>query len=148
MIFVVPDDIARKFLLHLFWIDTLNVNFFDLIFTNLFIKRFIIERPRLRFDVKFTQFHSECIGHFSFELPQFLAVVNLDNNVGLVRTKSDLYLFKFILGILTLVLFKDVIPIEARDIAFNQLETVQLIVMSLRCLLDVLEAPVWEYFID
>ena len=81
-------------------------------------------------------------------MPQFLAVVNLDNNVGLVRTESDLYLFKFILGILTLVLFKDVIPIEARDIAFDQLETVQLIVLSLRCLLDVLEAPVWEYFID
>jgi hypothetical protein len=81
-------------------------------------------------------------------LPQFLAVVDPDDDVGLVRAESDLDLFEFILGVLTLVLLEDVVPVEARDIALDQLQTVQLVVLPLRRLLDILETPVREDLID
>ena len=71
-----------------------------------------------------------------------------DDDVGLVRAESNLDLFEFILGVLTLVLLEDVVPVEARDIALDQLQTVQLVVVSLRRLLDILEAPVREDLID
>lgn len=71
-----------------------------------------------------------------------------DNDVGLVRAESDLDLFEFILGVLTLVLLEDVVPVEARDIALDQLQTVQLVVLPLRRLLDILETPVREDLID
>jgi hypothetical protein len=148
VIFVVSNDIAREFLLHLFGIDTLNVYFFDLVFTDLLIIGFVFEGSRLGLDVKLTEFHSECVGHFAFELPQFLAVVDPDNDVCLVRAESDLDLFEFILGVLTLVLLEDVVPVEARDIALDQLQTVQLVVLPLRRLLDILETPVREDLID
>jgi hypothetical protein len=148
VIFIVANDIARELFLHLFGIDTLNVNLFDFVFTDLFIIGFVGERPRLSLDVELTEFHSEGIGHLSFELPEFLAVVDLDNNVGLVGAECDLDLFEFILGVLTLVLLEDMVPVEARDIALDQLQTVQLIVVSLRRLLDILETPVREDLID
>ena len=148
MVFVVANDIARELFLHLFRIDTLNVNFFDFVFTDLLIIGFVREGPRLSLDVELTEFHSERIGHLSFELPEFLAVVDLDNDVGLVGAECDLDLFEFILGVLTLVLLEDVVPVEARDIALDQLQTVQLVVLPLRRLLDILEAPVREDLID
>jgi len=74
--------------------------------------------------------------------------VDPDNDVGLVRAESDLDLFEFILGVLTLVLLEDVVPVEARDIALDQLQTVQLVVLPLRRLLDILETPVREDLID
>jgi hypothetical protein len=77
-------------------------------------------------------------------LPELLAVVYLDDDVGLVGTECHLDLFEFILGVLTLVLLEDVVSVEARDIALDQLQTVQLVVLSLGRLLDVLETPVWE----
>jgi hypothetical protein len=148
VIFVVANDIAGELLLHLFRIDTLNVNFFDFVFTDLLIIGFVGEGPRLGLDVELTEFHSEGIGHLSFELPEFLAVVDLDNDVSLVGAECDLDLFEFILGVLTLVLLEDMVPVEARDIALDQLQTVQLIVVSLRRLLDILETPVREDLID
>jgi hypothetical protein len=148
VVFIVANDIAGELFLHLFRIDTLNVNFFDFVFTDLLIIGLVREGPRLGLDVELTEFHSEGIGHLSFELPEFLAVVDLDNDVGLVRAECDLDLFEFILGVLTLVLLEDMVPVEARDIALNQLQTVQLIVVSLRRLLDILETPVREDLID
>lgn len=148
MIFVVSNDIPRELLLHLFGVDTLNVNLFDLIFTDLLIIGFVIEGSRLSLDVELTEFHFECVGHLAFELPQFLVVVDLDNDVGLVGTESDLDLLEFILGVLTLVLLEDVVSVEARDIALDQLQTVQLVVLSLTRLLDVLETPVGEDLVD
>jgi len=74
--------------------------------------------------------------------------VDPDDDVGLVRAESDLDLFEFILGVLTLVLLEDVVPVEARDIALDQLQTVQLVVLPLRRLLDILETPVREDLID
>ena len=71
-----------------------------------------------------------------------------DNDVGLVRAESNLDLFEFILGVLTLVLLEDVVPVEARDIALDQLQTVQLVVLPLTRLLDVLETPVGEDLVD
>lgn len=74
--------------------------------------------------------------------------MDLDNDVGLVGTECDLDLFEFILGVLTLVLLEDVVSVEARDIALDQLQTVQLVVLSLTRLLDVLETPVREDLVD
>ena len=74
--------------------------------------------------------------------------MDLDNDVGLVGTECDLDLLEFILGVLTLVLLEDVVSVEARDIALDQLQTVQLVVLPLIRLLDVLETPVREDLID
>jgi hypothetical protein len=49
---------------------------------------------------------------------------------------------------LTHVLLDDVLTIKSRNVTLNQLETIQLILGSLTSFLDILEALIWEYFID
>ena len=72
----------------------------------------------------------------------------LDDDIGLVGAESDLDRLEFILRVLTLVLLENVLSIEARNVALDQLEAVELVVVSLSCLLEVLEAPVREDLVD
>lgn len=121
MIFIVADDIPRELLLHLLGVDSLNVNFLNLVFTQQFIKGFVTQRSLFGLDIELAELHSKGVGHFTFELPKFLVIVDLHNNIGLVRAESHLDGLNLILRVLAHVLFKDMFAIEARDVTLDQL---------------------------